>query len=164
MKKAWLLFRDWFFYDGSEDHPGQRLRDWSLEKTLTLVGYIALAVVLGGYAVLFLFFRDYMGQETCFMRIAFHLYCPVCGGSHAVWELLHLHLIQSLYWHPAVLPAILITVPFLGLNTLCIMTRGKIPGMRYHDLYMVLVIAVMIINWIVKNILLVTQGIEMLPY
>ncbi|MBO4389703.1 MAG: DUF2752 domain-containing protein [Lachnospiraceae bacterium] len=164
MKKAWNIFRDWFFYDGSEDHPGQKITEWSIEKTLTLVGYIALAIVLSGYAVLLLFFRDYMGEETCFMRIVFHLYCPVCGGSHAVLELLRLHPLQSLYWHPAVLPAILITVPFLGLNTLCILTKGKIPGMRYHDLYMVLVLAIMILNWIVKNVLLVTQGIEMLPY
>lgn len=39
----------------------------------------------------------------CGLKSFFHLYCPGCGGTHALEELLQLHPIQSFLYNPLVL-------------------------------------------------------------
>ena len=40
---------------------------------------------------------------SCILHDWFHIYCPLCGGTRAVDELLHFHLLGSLRFHPLVI-------------------------------------------------------------
>ena len=40
---------------------------------------------------------------SCVLHDWFHIYCPLCGGTRAVDELLHFHLLGSLRFHPLVI-------------------------------------------------------------
>lgn len=58
-------------------------------------GYVYIAPVLSDtYPVIF---------WECVFKNFFHLYCPGCGGTHALYALLHLHPLESFLYHPLVI-------------------------------------------------------------
>lgn len=52
----------------------------------------------------------------CRFREIYHLYCPGCGGTRAIIELLHMHLLKSLYYNP--LPVYLLIDGILTMGTI----------------------------------------------
>lgn len=52
----------------------------------------------------------------CRFREIYHLYCPGCGGTRAMIELLHMHLLKSLYYNP--LPVYLLIDGILTMGTI----------------------------------------------
>lgn len=90
-----------------------------------------------------------------------HLYCPGCGGSRAVHELLSGHLLQSFRYHPIVLYVAVIYVVFMVSNTLQIVSGSRIKGVRFHNWYLYGALILIGVNWIVKNVLLLIWGITL---
>ena len=80
---------------------------YKLGKIVLILGLIALPLYyLGFFAVL----EPY---NYCVFKRVVGLYCPGCGGTHAVKELLSGHLLKSLYYHPAVLYFVVFYVVFM---------------------------------------------------
>ena len=82
------------------------------------------------------------------------LYCPGCGGQRAVRALFGGRFLESLYYHPAVLPAALFAAVYLlsqGLNRL---TKGKTPALYFRAVHLYIFLGLLILQWIVKNLLL----------
>ena len=137
--------------------------DWSIDKEVLFLGWGLLILVLCGYLGLYLFFRNQIGSVTCFFRIFFGVYCPVCGGSRAAWYMITGHWLKSLYYNATVLVTCIIGVPYLISNTLCYVTKGKMKGMRYHTIYLIIVVGIAILNCIWKNYALLGKGIALIP-
>lgn len=155
--------KNWFWHGiWPEDHE-KNFFAWSIDKECLWLGWGMLFIVLGGYAAFFALYSDHVGEVTCFFRIVFHVYCPVCGGSRAALYMITGHWLKSLYYNPVVLPVCLIGVPYLITNTLCYATKGKCKGMRYQNIYLILVVAIAIINCIWKNYVLLHDGIALIP-
>ena len=91
----------------------------------------------------------------CAFRSATGFFCPGCGGTHAVIELASGHILRSILIHPFVLYVLICALGFVTLNTIAL-ARGK-GYFHFHMLYVYIGLAILFIQWIAKNIWLLTQ-------
>ena len=88
----------------------------------------------------------YMNYSGCPLREAFGIYCPGCGGLRAFKHFIHLEFIRSFLCNPTVdLAAILLLIYALS---------AIIPAFRPKALHGYIFIAVVLTNWLLRNILL----------
>ncbi|MCI5995568.1 MAG: DUF2752 domain-containing protein [Blautia sp.] len=122
-------------------------------RNLYIIGWIllALAGVLMGIS---------RGLNVQWNRLTlpciFHsitgLYCPGCGGTRAVRFLIQGEILKSIYYHPFVLYGAVLYVWFMLSNSMEYLSHGRIRiGMRYHKWYVVAGVVILIINFIIKN-------------
>ena len=98
----------------------------------------------------------------CPARLDLHLYCPGCGGSRALHLFLQGRFLMSFLYHPVVLYSALIYIPFMVTQTMEYVTKGKIHGMLIRMGYLYGALAIIGVNWVVKNVLLIGWGIDFL--
>ena len=89
-------------------------------------------------------------------------YCPGCGGSRAVYYLLHGKLLKSLICHPIVLYGLAVVLPFMVTQTLALLTKGRIRGMRFRPWYLYAAAVIIIANFVLKNVLKLIFHIDLL--
>lgn len=95
------------------------------------------------------------------MQCSFHqvtgLYCPGCGGTHAIMSLADGHFVHSFLEHPLVLYTAACFALFLIWNTACLLA-SKIHCtphfVHFRFIYVYIGIGIIFLQWIVKNILL----------
>ena len=88
-------------------------------------------------------------------------YCPGCGGTRALSALLSGHPVQSFLYHPAVDYVGAVCGWFMISQTIERLSRGRIRiGMKYHDYYRWILLAVLILHCVIRNILKLLWGIE----
>ncbi len=100
--------------------------------------------------------------SECSIRENFQIYCPGCGGTRAVVELLQLHFWKSFCYNPI---PIGILVDFL-INIITI-SMEKYQGEKYkyiriHIRSKQAVLMVLFLFFVVRNLLLYGYGIDML--
>lgn len=92
--------------------------------------------------------------ECLLLRVA-HVYCPGCGGSRGAVALFHGHVLQSFLYHPIVLYIAVTGGWYLISHTVEMISRGKCAiAMRFRDIYLYIGMAIIALNWIVRNVLL----------
>lgn len=70
---------------------------------------------------------------------------------------------KSFLCHPVVLYTAVIYGWYMITHTIEYLTRGKLAaGMRYRDLYLYLAAAIILIQWVVRNLLKLIWGIDIL--
>ena len=87
----------------------------------------------------------------------FHLwtgwYCPGCGGTRAVRELLRGHTFKSFLYHPAVVYGAFLYLWFMLSHTLDRLSRGRCRlGLKYSDKYMYAALGIILIQCFLKNL------------
>lgn len=100
---------------------------------------------------------------SCLFQCLTGLYCPGCGGTRALKALLNGNLPLSAQYHPLVpYAAVVIAAELLSL---AVARATKNPRWYLgHELLFILVgVGVTAVNWMVKNILLICFGIDLLP-
>lgn len=99
----------------------------------------------------------------CYFHKWTGLYCPGCGGTRAVKELLAGHFGGSFYYHPA--------VPFAGILYLCFMVSHTVEklsggrfktGLKYSDRYLYAVLALILVQCLIKNLVKLVWGVGIL--
>lgn len=129
--------------------------------------YICLAVcVVLGIAYLILKLLDIpvtkVNPYPCSLYTMLGLYCPGCGGTRSVMYLLQGRFIKSFLYHPVVpYTAVLVTCYVLS-HTLNIFTKGKVKAMLFRPIYFYILIAILLIQWIVKNAVIFINGTYLL--
>ena len=100
-------------------------------------------------------------NDKCYFKVYFHLYCPGCGGTRAVKALLKLNIMRSLYYNPMVVVLITVELLFLISNIFKKIekTNRFIMSSRKIRVY---VLASWVIYFLIRNILLIIFGIDML--
>ena len=134
----------------------RKVRDNTIEAGLYRFG-IAAVVIIAAIAVLCLAFPaipEWFLGTKCYVLSCTGWYCPGCGGTRAVIALFTGHPLWSLYYHPIVLYAAAVFAVFMVTQTLQRLTGGRVRGMRYHDAYLYIAAAILLANWIVKNVFL----------
>lgn len=98
----------------------------------------------------------------CLFNLLTGLYCPGCGGTRAVNYLLHGEVLKSFTYHPLV-PYTILVVAAECLTALAAKIFRK-PGYYLgHEMGFVYIGGgIILVNWIVKNVLLVGFGIDVL--
>lgn len=90
------------------------------------------------------------------------LYCPGCGGTRAIKALIHIHPLQSLYYHPIPLYGGTLGVLFLFGRTLARCTKGRINILHAKTFFLWLALILIIVNCLLKNYLLLFCHIQVM--
>lgn len=98
----------------------------------------------------------------CAMLKATGLYCPGCGGTRSVGALLRGDIIGSITYHPAVICGVILFLVYFISQTLMRLTKGKIKGVSMKPIYLYILLAIILVNFIVRNVLLLAFGISTL--
>lgn len=101
-------------------------------------------------------------SPPCGLVALFHIYCPGCGGTRALFSALQGNFLESLFYNPAVLlGALLIAYYEIAVIVTLVKDNGKI----YYCRKPVLIYIYLVIVFgyaIVRNILLFVPGIDLL--
>lgn len=99
----------------------------------------------------------------CVVQSTLGIYCPGCGGTRAVAALLRGDFLGSFLCHPLVLYTAATGGWFLTSQTIERVSGHRIKiGMKYRDGYVWAALAIVVVNFVVKNLLLVGWGIDLL--
>lgn len=125
-------------------------------------------IVLAGMTVIYLKKRGITVEwllsflPSCVFHSMTGLYCPGCGGTRAVLELMKGHLLQSLWYHPIVLYVVILYIRYLLEHIVRWLSSGKYPIIcGYRSWYGYGAAVIIIVNLIIKNFLLLVCGIQL---
>lgn len=133
----------------------------TLEDELYIWGLAALVVVI--IAGIFLCTADAKGVKLpdCVFNKITGLYCPGCGGTRAVRALLHGHFLKSIWYHPFVAYGVVVYTVFMVSHTIRKFINHNVKGMKYRNEYIYIWLIILILNFIIKNFLLIKFGITL---
>lgn len=101
----------------------------------------------------------------CLFHLLTGLYCPGCGGTRAVWYLLHGQILKSLQYHPLVLYGALVVAAELAAYWIA-EGRGRVrdvsASFRRYEREVLIGTVILVLNWILKNYMLVFRGVDLL--
>lgn len=126
----------------------------SLEDQLYIAGWIFLLTGSIGIFLYLSMIAPGLDGYICVVYRMFGIYCPGCGGTRAVNAILTGHFLQALWYHPLVPYTVIIFGGFMLSQTLARLHIGRIRGWRFHEWHLYAAVAIMIGNFILKNILL----------
>lgn len=121
----------------------------TIEDQFYTIGLIAAAAAVFLYPML-----RRVRLPPCWFQLISGYYCPGCGGTRAVRALLHGRLLQSAWYHPFVPYAAFLYLYFMITQSVQRLSQGKLRvGMRYRNRLVWIAVALIIGNFIVKNLL-----------
>ncbi len=99
----------------------------------------------------------------CPSHLIFDIYCPFCGGTRAIRSLLNLDIISSLIYNPAILPT---TIVFCIYDILAFkaILQNKEKIIHIHKPIWVGLSSILILNWIIRNIILIVWNIDYISH
>ena len=128
--------------------------------------YVCLGIIaVSAIACLILHVLDIAPTEVidspCVWITFLGVYCPGCGGTRAVEALLRGELLHSFLYHPLVLYTVVLVTVYVISHTLNIISKGRVRAMLFRGIYLYLMIAIILVQWIAKNILKLVFCIEL---
>ncbi len=138
-----------------EKEKTYRRRERTIEDDFYFIGKILLPAIAAAAIVCRL--RPQFMQSRLIPPCLFHqitgCYCPGCGGTRAVRALLRGQFLRSFCYHPLVLYGTGIYLYFMATQAVERCSHGSVPiGMRYRNRYVWAAAAIVLINFIVKNV------------
>ena len=117
-----------------------------------------IALVIGIVGVVIFYVTDGTAAEwypKCQFRSLSGLYCPGCGGTHAIMLLLRGHFLKSFYAHPFVLYAVQAYICFM--SNMWISRHVKTRQIKVMNLlpFIYVGIGIIFLQWIVKLVCMV---------
>lgn len=134
------------------------------EKSLYILGWMLLgaAAVLAGVTKGFPMQMKIFSLPCIFWELTGY-YCPGCGGTRACAALFRGEIVRSFLCQPVVVYTAVVFAWYMISHTIEYLTRGRLAvGMRYRDLYLYLAAAIILIQWVVRNLLKLVWGIDIL--
>lgn len=150
------------YYDDNKKDTCMRNRKETYQ--ICAVSWIAIMVGVVALILMKLFHIDIeqlpIRRMPCLLYTLFHVYCPGCGGTRAVFALLRGDVLQSLYYHPVVVYTVVMYAWYLISNTVQWLSKEKIRiGTNFKTWYGVVAIVIIVVNWVVRNVLLLVWEI-----
>ena len=123
------------------------------DNALYIAGWILLAAGLG-----FMLLQAFAPETAaklhwpfpCAFDSLLHIPCLGCGATRALGALMRGELLESLRWHPAVAFFAAEAAAFMLSQTLGRLSRGKVRMLSFNDMYIYALLAVILLQWIVK--------------
>ncbi len=131
----------------------------SREDELFLTGLISLAAGAALWALYYLWLRRFIPRIPCFFSNVLGIYCPGCGGTRAVYELLHGRLLKAVWCHPLVPYGAVIYGGFMLTQGLHRLGVRYIKPWKFHNWYLYGAMAILVCNFLVKNLLRLVWGV-----
>ena len=133
----------------------------TIETTFYYIGAAVffVSLILAAIAATYPNIWQRIRLPPCLFHLITGYFCPGCGGTRAVRALLHGHLLQSIYYHPLVVYAAVVYLTFMLTQTVERLSQHRVSiGMKYHNLYVWIALAILAVNFALKNILHFTVG------
>lgn len=143
----------------------KKSKDNQTEISLYHISIVLLAAVGLIMLIISLFPDSFFGnifKAPCPVRTFTGLYCPGCGGTRAAHYFFTAHPIKSFLSHPLIPYSIILFAGFMISHTIRAISKGRIKGMKFRNGYIYMAVAIIIVNFIIKNYLLLTTGIDIL--
>lgn len=132
----------------------------TLEDELFLIGLVLPAIILPAVFCVSAF-RRFFPPIPCFFTTVLGIYCPGCGGTRALSALLHGHFLKSVWYHPLIPYGAVLYAGFMLTQGLHRLGVKKVRPWKFHDWYLGVGIAILIGNFVIKNILRLGFGVLM---
>lgn len=133
------------------------------EKTLFIISsiFIFLGII---FTIIFNLFnlKINLSPIPCILNSKFHIYCPGCGGTRALNSLLKLSLLDSLLYHPIILYSICIFIYYYIKIAILLLRKKEYKKSKFKYIALYIGLAIIIINFILKNILAIYFNIDYL--
>lgn len=132
------------------------LRDFLIINIACGVAFIMM------FAVMLLQKIHVVPSIPCGLVVIFHIYCPGCGGTRALFSMMQGHFLESLYYNPAVLLGALLIIYY---EVAVIVTLVKDNGKIYYCRKPVFIYIYLVIVFgytIVRDVCLLVPGIDLL--
>lgn len=136
-----------------------KIGDRSREDELFLIGLVSLVIGGAMWALYHFKLRWFLPKIPCFFSNVLGIYCPGCGGTRAVYALVHGELLKAVWYHPLVPYGAVIGGGFMLTQGLYRLGVKHIKPWKYHDWYLYGALAVLICNFFIKNLLRLIWGI-----
>ena len=145
-------------------------KDIGTEEVLYRLGLAAALTAAAVYMFLWLAppaVREWLNRYSfCVIYRFTGFTCPGCGGTRAWTELLHGHLVRSALYHPLVPYAAAWYLLFMGSHTWAKAMRAaagrEYTGMKWRDGYAAAAIVLLAGNFVIKNLLHLFTGMDVL--
>lgn len=129
-----------------------------IKKLITVNIIVFICVLL---FIAFSIISNRFGLTKCMFLNTFHLYCPGCGGTRALFALLRFDIVASIQYNPTVLAGIIVYL-YYNIRALVEIKRKNEKYFSREKYYLIIiVVAIMIINFFLKNIILF-NGIDVI--
>lgn len=134
------------------------------ENALFYIGWALIGIV----CLLWVLYRLFPAPFSklllpCMVQSILGIYCPGCGGTRAVIAFFHGDFLGSLACHPLVPYTAVFGGWFLISQTIARATKHRLDiGMKYKDGYVWAALVIVIVNFILKNLLLIVWKVDLL--
>ena len=145
-------------HDNALSHKN-RMKDKSREDELFMIGIISLAAGIVACILYYFLLRQFLPRIPCFFSNVLGFYCPGCGGTRAVYALIHGEFLKSVWCHPLVPYGAVIGGGFMITQGLHRLGLKCIRPWRFHNWYLHGAMAVLVCNFLIKNLLRLIWGI-----
>lgn len=122
------------------------------------------AIVFFGAICFFIYAYLISGNErlSCYFHRMTGLYCPGCGGTRSSLALLRLDILSAVKYNAAV-PFGIFVYAYYNIRAFIAGLRDDTEYFKKQRYYLCIVaVAVLILNFIVKNVLLIFYGIDLM--
>ena len=103
------------------------------------------------------------GNWPCLFHLMTGWYCPGCGGTRALAELLKLHIVKSFLYNPMVLYFTVCAALLAAGRLLPRMTGGRV-RIPYSHGYAVAAVVLAAGNFVLKNYFAVCRGVDVMAW
>ena len=122
-------------------------------KNLTILLALNLSLLMASLIYAHIFSVNPESLD-CVVKRTFSFYCPACGGSRALWELLHLKVIKSFVLYPPIIVSVLVILSYDARLVLSVIKNSDMYTKDYKFYPFILIPVSIILNFAVRNILL----------
>lgn len=139
----------------------------NINKKLLLRDFL-IANIAGGTGMLLMFIgmllqvKGIIPKTSCAFLNATHMYCPGCGGTRALFSLLHLRIKNSLCYNPAVILGALLLLYYEITVFMTLLSKEEKKYYSESPFPIYVYVSLVLIYTIVRNVLLVVFSIDML--
>lgn len=144
----------------SERRHYQNTVEYSIWLAGLLLGGLAL---IGAALVLGLSIHPGDVGTECWIHRSGGIYCPGCGGTRAVFALIHGRVLLSAWYHPAVIYAAILYLVYMVRGCITVFSKGRFPFMKWRLGYVYGGIGVIILQFLAKNIMLLGFHLQWMP-
>lgn len=120
------------------------------EQIMYKTGWLLLPLTAG---VLLIYKYLPLTDLPCMLLYSTGIYCPGCGGTRAVWELLQGNILKSLYYHPFVPYCALLYGWFMISHTADRLSHRRFSiGLKFRNAYLYVGLGIILLNWSLRNL------------
>lgn len=115
--------------------------------------YYSLLITIIILCIIGIIVKNYVKIPECIIYKNLHIYCPGCGCTRAFIAMMKGNFLESIYQNSTVLYTTIITLIYIGSQTISRITKIEKIAIKYTPLFLYSGIGMLIFNCILKNIL-----------